>query len=320
VWSDVSYGQVHRTEHTITVAAPAEVLYDIIADVTRWPALFGPTVHAIRVGGDDTQERIKLWALANGGVKTWTSRRDLDRSAYRVRFRQEISSPPVASMGGEWIMRARPGGETTVVLEHDYTAVNDDPENVAWIARAVDRNSESELAGLKVAAERLTAADDVVMSFEDAVTIAAPPSEVYDFIYRCDRWPYRLPHVARLDLQEDVPGIQRMVMDTRAPDGSEHTTESWRVCFPSSEIVYKQVAMPKLLAAHTGVWRFEAVPEGTRATSRHTVVLNPDNVTVLGPDATLADARAFVRKALSTNSTTTLNQAKSHAETMERTA
>jgi aromatase len=315
----VSPERVHRTEHTITVRAPADALYDIIADVTRWPALFGPTVHAVRVEGDDAQERIRLWALANGTVKSWTSRRALDRAGRRVRFRQEVSSPPVASMGGEWIMQAQPGGETRVVLLHDYTAVDDDPDGAAWIATAVDRNSESELAGLKAAAERLTA-DGLVMSFEDTVTIAAPSSEVYDFIYRCDLWPQRLPHVAALELREEVPGVQKMVMDTRAPDGSTHRTESWRICFQASEIVYKQVVTPALMHAHTGRWLFEEVPEGTRATSRHTVVLNPDNVSVLGPDATVTDARAFVHRALSTNSTTTLNQAKDHVEAVERTA
>jgi aromatase len=318
----VSQEQVHRTEHTITVAAPAEALYDIIADVSRWPALFKPTIHAIRVEGDDTEERIKLWATANGEVKSWTSRRTLDRDAKRVTFRQEISSPPVGSMGGEWIMKPQPNGDTIVVLLHDYTAVDDDPEKVAWIAKAVDRNSESELAGLKETAERLNTYDNLEFSFEDSVTIAAPPSEVYDFIYLCGLWPQRLPHVASLDLKEEVPGIQLMAMNTKAPDGSTHTTESWRVCFPSDEIVYKQTVVPKLMTAHTGQWRFEEVPEGTRATSQHTVVINPDNIAaILGPEATVADASAFVHKALSTNSTTTLRQAKGHAEAVrERTA
>jgi aromatase len=310
----VSPEHVHRTEHTIEVAAPPATLYAVIADVTRWPALFSPTVHAVRVDGDDARERIRLWALAGGELKTWTSRRVLDRDAWRVGFRQEVSAPPVGSMGGEWIMRPRPGGGTLVVLKHDYTAVDDDPEKAAWIAKAVDRNSESELAGLKTAAERLEASDDLVMSFEDAVTVEAPPAEVYDFVYRCGLWPERLPHVARLDLQEDVPGVQRMTMDTRTPDGDVHTTESWRVCFPSTEIVYKQVATPALMAAHTGRWRFEEVPGGTRAVSEHTVVIEPGRLGVLGPGTTVADARAFVRKALGANSTTTLLKAKDHAE------
>jgi hypothetical protein len=68
------------------------------------------------------------------------------------------------------------------------------------------------------------------------------------------------------------------------------------------------------MAAHTGRWRFEEVPAGTRAVSEHTVIIEPDRLDVLGPGTTVADARAFVRKALGTNSTTTLLQAKEHAE------
>jgi ribosome-associated toxin RatA of RatAB toxin-antitoxin module len=314
--------EIHRTEHTITVAAPAGALYDLIADVTRWPAVFGPTVHAERVEGGGPTERIRLWALANDEVKTWVSRRNLDRDAYRVEFRQEVSQPPVGSMGGEWVMRPRSDDETVVVLTHDYTAIDDDPAKVDWIARAVDRNSRSELAALKAAVERRPGLGELMFSFADSVTIGGPAPEVYDYIYQCALWPRRLPHVSRLVLDESVPGIQRMAMDTRSADGETHTTESVRLCFPTGEIVYKQTTVPKLLTAHTGRWTFEEVAEGTRATSEHTVVINPDAVPdILGAGATVADARAAVRKALGTNSTATLLRAKDHVETVrERTA
>ena len=36
----------HTTTHTVMIGAPAKVVYDLIADVTRWPYIFGPTVHA----------------------------------------------------------------------------------------------------------------------------------------------------------------------------------------------------------------------------------------------------------------------------------
>src|SRR4051794_34497189 len=91
----------HReTEHEITIEAPAEVVYKLIADVGNWPRLFPPTVYVDHVEklGDD--ERIRIWATANGEVKTWTSRRSLDPVGLRVDFRQEVSSPPVAAMGG----------------------------------------------------------------------------------------------------------------------------------------------------------------------------------------------------------------------------
>ncbi|MEU0336025.1 aromatase/cyclase [Streptomyces sp. NPDC006193] len=311
--------RVEHTEHTVTVAAPAEALYGVIADVTRWPAVFGPTLHAERVAGDGSGERIRLWALANGEVKSWTSWRDLDAGAHRVAFRQEVSQPPVASMRGEWIMKPGPGGSTVVVLTHDYAAVGGDLGDAEWIGRAVDRNSRAELEALKQAVERRPGLGELMTTFEDSVLVDAPPGQVYDFVQDCGRWPQRLPHVVRLEVREQPGGIQWMSMDTRAPDGAVHSTESVRLCFPASHIVYKQTTLPKLLAAHTGRWSFTESSGGTLATSQHTVVIDPDRIgDVLGRGATVADARAFVRRALGANSTATLRLAKEHAETARR--
>src|SRR5690242_10030856 len=127
-------------EHEVTVGTPAQIPFGIIADVTAWPHLFPPTVYAERVAGDDSQERIRLWALANGGVRTWTSRRRLDPATRTISFDQEITSPPVASMSGCWTMRAQPGGDTLLRLGHTFTAVGDDPGDLDWIRQATDKN------------------------------------------------------------------------------------------------------------------------------------------------------------------------------------
>ncbi|MET8155759.1 aromatase/cyclase [Sphaerisporangium sp. NPDC005289] len=303
------------TEHTVTIAAPSDAVYGLIADVGAWPLHFGPTIHAERAEGDDTEELIRIWATANGEVRSWTSARSLRREERRVAFRQRDPRPPAASMGGEWVIRPLPGGRTEVVLKHDFAAVGDDPEKVEWIRRAVDRNSDKELAGLKESAERSLAFGELMLSFDDTVLIDGPAKDAYDYIYRCQDWPERLPHVARVELTEQVPGLQVMEMDTRSPDGSTHTTSSVRVCTPCSRIVYKQVVVPAIMTAHTGCWSFRESGEGVEVTSSHTVVIRPEAVKeLLGPDATLAEARTRVRQALSANSTTTLRHAKSFVE------
>ncbi|HEX5404362.1 MAG TPA: aromatase/cyclase [Pseudonocardiaceae bacterium] len=306
--------QVHRTEHTITVAARPEHAYDVIADVSAWPHLFPPTVHAEEVSREGDEQVIRLWAFANGEVRSWTSRRWLDETGLRIRFRQEASSAPVASMGGEWIMRPSDGG-TEVALLHDFTAVDDDPAQVEWITKAIDRNSGQELESLRQTAERLAGDDRLVVSFADSVVIDGKLPDVYDFIYRCQDWPDRLPHVSRLDVAEDDSGVQVMEMDTRSPDGDVHTTKSVRVCFADDRIVYKQTMTPKIMTAHTGEWQFAECDDGVLATSRHTVMIAADAVPdVLGPDRTVDDARGAIRTALGTNSLTTLRRAKAYVE------
>ncbi|QKW21665.1 SRPBCC family protein [Kitasatospora sp. NA04385] len=307
--------QQYRTLHSTAVDAPAETVYRIVADVTTWPQYFAPNVHVEHLEQTAGSERIRIWATANGEVKSWVSRRELDAENLKVTFRQEVSQAPVASMGGTWLVTPVDEGHSLLELHHDFTAVDDLPENVAWINAALDRNSESELAGIRQIAELGAELDELVFSFDDTVHVAGAGADVFDFLNRADLWPERLPHVAALDLQEDVPGVQVMAMDTSTADGSVHTTKSIRVVFGEDRIVYKQIAVPALMTAHTGRWTIVPVEGGVDVTSRHTVTLKPSAIErILGEGKTVADARAYVHRALSTNSTTTLKHAAAFAE------
>ncbi|MGW2825844.1 aromatase/cyclase [Streptomyces sp. NPDC001443] len=306
-----------EVEHEITVGAPAAAVYRLIADVVNWPRIFPPTIHVDRVEHTGAEERIRIWATAHGEAKNWTSRRTLDPEGLRVTFRQEISTPPVAAMGGAWIIEPLGDNRARVRLTHDYRAVDDDPQGLAWIDEAVDRNSRSELAALCTNVEAAHAAEDLTFSFTDSVTVTGAAKDLFDFVNEADQWAERLPHVASARLTEDTPGLQTLEMDTRAKDGSTHTTKSYRVTFPHHRIAYKQVTLPALLTLHTGVWTFEETGEGAVASSQHTVSLDTDNIAaVLGPEATVADARTYVHTALSTNSLATLGHAKAYAETL----
>ncbi|WP_335972521.1 aromatase/cyclase [Streptomyces sp. CA2R106] len=305
----------HETEHTITVAAPAATVYDLLADVARWPVVFAPTIHVDHLERSGGQERIRIWATANGEPKSWTSRRTLDPGALRIDFRQEVSTPPVARMGGTWIVEPQGAVAARVRLLHDYSAVDDSPEGLAWIDQAVDRNSRTELEGLRANVERAHHEAELTFSFEDVVHVDGTAKDVYDFVNDAGQWESRLPHVARVRLTEDTPGLQTLEMDTRAKDGSTHTTKSHRVCLAPHRIAYKQVTLPALLALHTGLWTFTDDGNGVAAASRHTVVLRPDAIAgVLGPDADVAAARDYVRGALSANSRATLELARAYAE------
>lgn len=306
----------HReVEHEISVRAPADVVYGLVADVSDWPQVFPPTVHVEHLEREPGRERIQLWATANGEAKTWVSRRELDPAGRRVTFRQERSTPPVGAMGGAWVVEPVTATESRVRLLHDYRAADDDPESLAWIDRAVDRNSHAELAALKAAAEVAAGPDELRMTFDDSVEVDGPVEEVYAFVNEAQLWSERLPHVDRVSLTEDSPGLQVLEMDTRTKDGSVHTTESVRVTFPHERIAYKQTRLPALMSLHTGLWTFTRTGRGVSATSRHTVVINEAGIDqVLGAGADVQQARAFVRGALGANSLATLGLAKQFAE------
>ncbi|MFC9660259.1 aromatase/cyclase [Nocardia salmonicida] len=305
-----------EVEHTITVAAPPTEVYRLLAEVENWPRLFPPSVYVTRLEHEGNEERIQIWATANGEPKTWISRRVLDPEQLRITFWQEVSAPPVAQMSGTWIIEPREDGGTELRLLHSYRAIDDDPDGLAWIEKAVDDNSRAELPGLKAAVESVVRTADLTLSFVDSVEIAGAASDVYDFVNEANLWTERLPHVASVQLTENTPGVQVLRMDTLTKDGSSHTTESVRVCFPQHRIAYKQTTLPALMALHTGYWEFRTNPDGTTtASSQHTVIIEATRITeILGPDAGVPEARTFLREALGGNSRATLNHAKNYAE------
>ncbi|MFK0049487.1 aromatase/cyclase [Streptomyces sp. NPDC090741] len=310
--------RVHRTVHETEVAAPAGVVYGLIADPVQWPLYFPPNVYVERLEFDGVHERLRMWATANGRVKSWTSRRMLDAAARRIEFRQEVPAAPLSAMSGTWIVEPLGAERSRLVLLHDFSVVGDRAEDVEWVERATDTNSRAELGNLARLGERWGSLDDLVMSFEDTVRVDAPPELVYAFLERAEQWPQLLPHVSRLELTEpaELPGVQVMAMDTVTADGSAHTTESVRVCFPAAgRIVYKQTRTPALMSAHTGVWTVTGGAYGSTVTSRHGVVLREEAIAgVLGASADLAAARRYVREALGRNSTATMTYAKQYAE------
>ncbi|MFD7259940.1 aromatase/cyclase [Streptomyces sp. NPDC059874] len=309
-------GRLHHTSHTIEVAAPAGVVYGLIADAAKWPLYFPPNVHVERLAFDGVHEHLAVWATANGRATSWTSRRRLDAAARRIEFRQEVPAAPLSAMTGTWAVESLGAERSRLTLLHEFSVAGDRAEDVAWVNRATDTNSRAELGNIARLGERWGRLDALVMSFEDTVHVAAPPDAVYTFLEKVADWPKLLPHVSRLEVTEEGP-VQVMSMDTLTADGASHTTDSVRVCFPEARrIVYKQTRTPALMEAHTGSWTVTADAHGTTATAQHSVVLREDAITaVLGEDADLRSARAYLRTALGRNSTATLTFAKRYAET-----
>jgi aromatase len=302
-------------EHTIAVSAAPSSAFRVIADAVNWPLVFLPTIHLDREDLGGGEERIHVWALVNNEVKEWTSIRNVDPDRLTVQFRQEKSSPPIGAMGGEWIVEAQPGGGSLVRLLHDFRAIDDDRAALQWIADATDRNSQTELATLKAAAEQADERDALIVQWDDSVASTGAAADAYEFVWNAREWPSRLPHVGKMTVEEPEPTVQVMEMETVTKDGSAHTTKSIRISLPNRKIVYKQTTLPVLLSVHTGHWLFEDTLEGCMLTSRHTAMIKPEAIAeVLGANATVQDAREYIQSALTANSRVTMEHAKAFAE------
>jgi aromatase len=297
----------HTTRHTVDVAAPADAVFAVIADAPSWPVVFPPTVHVRREQGPGDTELLDIWASAKDTVKSWRSERVLDRAAREVRFRQRVPAPPLTAMSGVW--RVHPAGDTTTV-ELDHTFVTD-PASVAWVEQALDTNSTAELAALAAA----TAGDASVatFAFSDTVAVRAPAQPVFDFLYRADLWPDRLPHVSRVDLST-LGDAQVLEMDTVNDAGQAHTTRSYRVETGRFELSYKQTVLPDGFLAHHGRWAIEETGDAIAVTSHHRVRVDVARLQELLGAADRAAVEQAVRAALGGNSRRTLAAAKAFAE------
>jgi aromatase len=311
----VERSKTYEVAHRAVVLAPAGFVYRLVADVDNWPRIFAPVVHVEREEPDGDVERARVWTNTAAGVQSWVARRSHYPDRLRVDYRQETSQPPVADMGGAWVVEPRGGAECVVSLLHDYTPAVDDPDTLGWIAKVLDTNSEAELAALKTAAELEAVRPDLVVTFDDTVRVAAKAPVVYDFLHDIQHWPDRLPQIESVSLDHDAAGAQVLRMQTRTREGTLHPTHTVRVCVAPTKIAYKQLLVPPLATVHIGQWLVRPTTDGTEATSRHTVVIKESGIpALLGAGTGAEQARAFVREALGSNSRVTLEHAKAFAQ------
>jgi aromatase len=291
--------RAHHAVHEITASAPADVLYGLIADATRWPLFFSPYVHVELLDFDGDRERLRMWAAVGDGVESWFSTRRPDVARRRVEFRQDLVGAPARSVTGVWTVLPL-GDRSRVTLEYTVAVAGEAPADLAAVERGARALGRAHLAGLEEIAERWTRLDDLVVSFEDSVRVKAPAELLFDFLYRAADWPGELPHVRTLEVVEDEPGVQVMSMGSLCADGTDQRTESVRICFPGAgRIVYKQTRTSPLLAAHTGEWSVDPDESGVEVVARHSVLLCEEGVErVLGEGTSRADAGRHVRDAV----------------------
>ncbi|MFE6286045.1 SRPBCC family protein [Streptomyces sp. NPDC057877] len=311
--------QARVVTHQARVAAPAGVVYAVLADAATMPLYFPPSIHVERLHFDGAQERLRVWTLNDGQLTAWTAWRHLDPVERRITFRQDLPSSPPSQLHGQVSLRDEGARGTVLEMRYGLTGAAGLPNCPPSAHQAASGDPCSRLTGLKSFAEHWTRLDDLVLSFEDSIRINGPAELAYDLLYRAADWPGHIPHITRADLDEDTPGVQRLTLHTLTEDGPA-TTTSVRLCFPhAGRIVFKQTTPWAPLAAHTGEWSIIPDENGVTVTCQQSVVLREDPLTAApGTTTHLAFARRRVRTLLGRHSQALLTLAKQHAESAVR--
>ncbi|MGP2438565.1 aromatase/cyclase [Streptomyces sp. JW3] len=302
-----------RVDHSVDVDADYGTVFDLVADVARRPRFQWSAVHAEVLHSNEKGDLVQHWSLAGDcAVRTWRSVRRADRPGHRITFADLDVDPPATRIRADWVFTELAPGRTRIELSNVVEAPSD-----ADLGPLLDRlrlEGKEHLDTLRDTAERRAELDDLVVSFTDSLFVAGSVEDAYDYLYRADLWPERIPHVVGLALTEDVPNIQFFDMDTQGPDGSTHSVRSVRICRPPHLIVYKQITLPTMLDAHTGHWRFTETREGVVVEARHTSTIKRSALSQFGGATTIDEARRYLRRLLSGHSMINLRLAKTFAE------
>ncbi|MFI6660242.1 aromatase/cyclase [Streptomyces sp. NPDC050523] len=306
--------QQYSVRDELLVAAPVEEVRSLVEDVVGWTQLHKPAVHVEILADSGREQRVRHWAVAGrDSVRTWTTRRTGAADGSRISFVHEDPEAPFASLGGAWTFQEQ-DGKTLVEMSHDFTTADGGRAGAQELSARLRAGTRDYLRTLGHAAENRAELDRLIISFTDALFIAGDINDAYDYLWEADKWEERIPHIAKLDLEEPAPGVQFFDMLTSTPDGSSHRTRSVRVTVETDIIVYKQTELPALLDGHTGHWKFTRTPEGVIAEARHTATIKPSALHILGEGTTVLDARKYLRRVLSANSVSNLRLAKAYAE------
>ncbi|OLF17547.1 aromatase/cyclase [Actinophytocola xanthii] len=143
---------IWTARRSVTIAAPPRRVYQLVADIDRWPALFGAVRAVEHLGVDATGERLRLWGTVGGRTGSWLSSRAANPKRLQVRFRHESVLPPLVSLGGLWLVVPK-GGGSHVELAHYFRVVDDSPAEASRLEQVIAATSGTLLASLREAAE-----------------------------------------------------------------------------------------------------------------------------------------------------------------------
>ena len=143
-----------RTDNSIWISAPLDMVWDITNDVESWPKLFTEYAQAeiLERKGNTVVFRLAMQPDESGKVWSWVSERTTDPAAHSVKARR-VETGPFEFMNIEWYYEATDGG-TRMRWVQEFTMKPNAPANDAQMEVHINNNTKKQMAIIKEKIEK----------------------------------------------------------------------------------------------------------------------------------------------------------------------
>jgi aromatase len=143
-----------RTDNSIWISAPFEMVWDITNDVESWPKLFTEYAEAeiLEHKGNTVVFRLSMHPDENGKIWSWVSERTMDPAAHLVKARR-VETGPFEFMNIEWYYEPADGG-TRMRWVQEFTMKANAPANDAQMEVHINNNTQKQMAIIKEKIEK----------------------------------------------------------------------------------------------------------------------------------------------------------------------
>ncbi len=138
-----------RTENTVVIDAPMDLVWEMTNDVEAWPWLFSEysSAEILEREGDTVRFRLTMHPDEAGKVWSWVSERTVDPDTHTVKARR-IETGPFEYMNIEWYFEPADGG-TRMRWVQDFSMKPEAPADNEQAEEYINRNTRQQMEAIK---------------------------------------------------------------------------------------------------------------------------------------------------------------------------
>ncbi len=148
-----------RTDNSVVIDAPLDLVWEITNDVANWPDLFTEYAEAtiLERRGDSVQFRLTMHPDENGKIWSWVSERTANRETRTVKAHR-VETGPFEYMNIEWTYEPA-GTGTRMRWVQEFHMKPDAPVNDEQMTQRINTNSAVQMRVIKEKVERRARGD-----------------------------------------------------------------------------------------------------------------------------------------------------------------